>query len=175
MIAAGYTVEHARSGFWLVSAEATTRVELTFAETLQGAFAGICRQVENLKKNRKPYYGAGTDKDWQKHIDGCLGEKALAKYLGVYWSGKGGFRGPDVEDFQVRTTQYSNGHLLLHREDDDDKIFWLVTGLNGIYDIRGHILAGRGKLDEFWRDRPNDQSAYFVPQSALRKPHEPTE
>ncbi len=144
-------------------------VELTLGEILHGAFAGICRQVENLKKDRKPFYGADNKNDWQKHIEGCLGEMALAKHLGVYWSGKGGFRGPDVADYQVRTTPYSDGHLLLHPDDPDDKTFWLLTGVNGIYDIRGYILGSDGKQQKFWADRTgNNRWAFFVPQSELR-------
>ena len=57
------------------------KVNLTYWEILLAAQAGVMRQIENLKKKRRAYYGAGTNNDWQLHIEGCLGEFALAKYL----------------------------------------------------------------------------------------------
>lgn len=145
------------------------RVELTLAETLLAAYAGAMRQVENLKKDRTPYHGAGDKQDWQLHLEGCLGEMALAKHLNVFWSGKGGFRAPDVGELEVRTTRHENGRLILHPADSDDATFYLLTGVNGTYDVRGHILGRDGKREEFWAD-PTGQGrgAFFVPQSHLR-------
>lgn len=146
------------------------KIKLTYAELLMGSHAGIMRQVENLKKNRKPAYGAGKRGDWQLNVEGCLGEMAVAKYLQCYWSGKGEFRGYDVGTMQVRTTRYHSGHLLLHPDDDDDHQFWLVTGINGEYVVRGWILGALGKRQELWRDDA-DCPAFFVPQSELTRSH----
>lgn len=65
------------------------KVCLTPWEMMLAAQAGVMRQVENLKRGRAAFYGAGNLNDWQYHVEGCLGEFALAKFLGVYWSGKG--------------------------------------------------------------------------------------
>ena len=54
-------------------------VELTPFEMCQAGQAGVMRQVENLKLNRKPYYGAGSSNDWQLHIEGCLGENGSSQ------------------------------------------------------------------------------------------------
>ena len=70
-------------------------VILTPAEIMMAAQAGIMRQVENIKTKAEPYYGASNVADWQLHIEGCLGEFALAKYLNVWWGGKGWIKAED--------------------------------------------------------------------------------
>lgn len=145
-------------------------VILSSWEILLAAQAGIMRQVENLKKNRQPYYGAGSENDWQLHIEGCLGELAVAKFLGLYWSGKGELRLPDVGIYDVRTGSKPHHRLILHPEDPDDRQFWLVTGANGHYTIRGWIFGRDGKQAQYWQDPTGQRPAYFIPHSALRAP-----
>lgn len=151
-------------------------VRLTPWEILLAAQAGLMRQVENIKLGRKPYHGAGSLNDWQLNIEGCLGEYALAKYLGVHWSGKGDFRGPDVggnghPGCEVRVAMGDKRRLILHPEDGDNKVFWLVCGVNGSYRIKGWILGQNGKKEEWWTDPTGkDRWAFFVPQAALNDP-----
>lgn len=144
------------------------KITLTASEVMQAANVGMMRQVQNTLNKAKPAYGAGSNNDWQLNIEGALGECALAKFLGVYWVGTGKMRAPDVGDFDVRTTTDQNNRLILHPDDPDDRIFWLLIGKNGYYDVRGWIRAADGKRDEFWAD-PTGQKrhAFFVPQSAL--------
>ncbi len=145
-------------------------IELTPAEIMMAAQAGIMRQVENIKKNAKPYYGANSHSDWQLHIEGCLGEFALAKYLNIWWGGKGNKRGNDVGEYDVRTRSSHTYDLILHDNDPDDKIFWLVTGTNGAYKIHGWILGKDGKNEKYWADPAKNRPAFFVPQSELNTP-----
>lgn len=145
------------------------RIELTPAEIMLGAEAGVMRQVENLKIGRKPAYGAGTENDWQLHIEGCLAEMAMAKYLGVYWAGKGKLRHPDVGDMDVRTRSKSHYRLILHKEDPDDRVFWLMCGVNGKYDVVGWIRGRDGKQEQYWSDPAGGRPAYFVPQEHLHQ------
>lgn len=147
-----------------------TKVILDGSEMMLAANAGIMRNIENIKKGVKPAYGAGNENDWQYSIEGAMGEFALAKYLGLFWHGKGKMRGDDVGSFQVRTSSRENGDLILHPRDHDEKTFWLVTGINGTYNIRGFIKAKNGKKQEFWRDPAGNRPAYFVPQSKLILP-----
>jgi len=144
-----------------------TRIVLTASDMLLAANAGIMRQIENVKNNVKPAYGAGHENDWQYSIEGAMVEFALAKHLNVFWHGKGKMRGDDVGNYQVRTSSRSNGDLILHPKDEDDKIFWLLTGLNGTYDVRGWITARDGKKEKWWRDPAGGRPAFFVPQSEL--------
>jgi hypothetical protein len=147
-----------------------TRIVLDGSEMMLAANAGIMRQIENIKKGVQPAYGAGSERDWQYGIEGAMGEFALAKHLGIFWHGKGKMRGDDVGTFQVRTSSRGDGDLILHPRDDDDKVFWLLTGLNGTYDVRGFIKAGDGKKEKWWRDPAKGRPAFFVPQSELIKP-----
>jgi hypothetical protein len=148
-----------------------THIVLDPSEMMLAATAGVMRQVENIKRGVKPAYGAGNERDWQYGIEGAMGEFALAKYLGIFWYGKGKMRGDDVGTLQVRTSSRDNGDLILHPRDDDEKVFWLLTGLNGTYDVRGFIKAKDGKKQEFWRDPTGkNRPAFFVPQSELLTP-----
>ena len=143
-------------------------VRLSPAEMLLGAQAGAMRQIENLKTNgSKPTHGLETNaNDWQIHIEGVLKEQAVAKHLNRYWSGKGERGGIDVHDVDVRSTERRNGCLIIHKSDPDDRFFYLVTGINGVYQIHGGMYARDAKREEFWRaDLP--RPAFFVPQCAL--------
>ena len=147
-------------------------INLTAYEILMAAQAGIMRQVENIKKSAEPYYGASSINDWQLHIEGCLGEFALAKFLNVWWGGKGKKREADVDIYDVRTTPGHEFRLILHPDDPDDRIFWLVTGRNGSYKIQGWIRASDGKQQKYWDDPTRKRPAFFVPSSALNDPRD---
>lgn len=143
------------------------QIILTPSEMLLGAHGGIMRQVENVKNGKKQRFGATSDSDWQRNIEGALGEMALAKYFNIYWSGKGVMGAGDVDDHEVRTSHYDTARLILHPDDKDNKKYWLVTGINGTYMIRGWILGIRGKQQQYWDDPLNGRPAFFVPQKDL--------
>jgi len=150
--------------------KAGAEIVLTFEEILQGAMVGVIRQTANLKKGRSPAYGAETDKDWQNHVEGALGEMAFAKMAGLFWSGAHVFRGDDVGEWQVRTRSEHRHELMVHPEDPDTKKFILMTGRNGRYIFRGWITARDAKRKEWWKDPSGkNRSAFFVPQAALNK------
>lgn len=143
-------------------------IKLANHEIFLAATGGIIRQVENMQKNRNAAHGAGHANDWQLSIEGCLGEYALAKHFGVYWS-KGKLGDYDVGEVQVRTTAHETGRLILHKEDDDEQKFFLMIGVNGSYKIAGWITGKDGKQEEFWQDPTGKgRHAYFVPQNKLR-------
>jgi len=147
-----------------------SKIELLPFEILLGAQAGVMRQVENLKMGRKDAFGATEDTPWQMHVEGCLVEMALGKYLGVYWSGKGKLRAPDVGEVDVRGTPLLHGRLMIHKEDPNDRIFWLVCGRNGSYEVKGWIKGIDAKEDKWWSDPTKTKRfAYFVPQDALNE------
>ena len=144
-----------------------TEVRLSYAEILQGAMVGVMRQIQNLKAGRTHAHGAAPDKGWQMHLEGALGEMALAKHLDVYVGGTGVLRGPDVGDCDVRTTAGADNRLILHPDDPDERVFWLLTGQNGKYTVRGNILGAEGKQQKWWKDPVGGRPAYFVPQGEL--------
>src|SRR5210317_1224489 len=146
-------------------------VILTPWEMLLAAQAGVMRQVENCKLRRTPHYSAGSENDWQLHIEGCMGEFALAKFRGVHWTGKGKLRAPDVGDVDVRTSSKDYYKLILHDADPDDRVFWLLCGNNGQYSVKGWITGKDGKRMEYWKDPAKGRPAYFVPHNALHPPN----
>lgn len=142
-------------------------VILDEGELYQGASVGITRQIQNLGKDRKPAYGAGTENDWQLHIEGALAEMAFAKHLGLFWSGANTFRADDVKSWMVRSTASHSNRLIVHEQDLDTKKFVLVTGCNGRYCIQGWIRGSDAKKKEWWQDPQGNRPAFFVPQAAL--------
>lgn len=145
-------------------------VSLSPSEMMTAALAGVMRQVENCKRSRTPRFGAGATNDWQLHIEGCLGEYAIAKYLGAFWPGKGRLRTADVGDMDVRTRSRDGYELIVHDSDPDHRVFWLVCGSNGKYRVKGWIFGRDAKKDSYWKDPAGGRPAYFVPHSALRDP-----
>jgi len=130
--------------------------------------AASMRQVQNISRKAKERYGAQPNQDWQLAVEGCLGEMALAKHLGVYWRGKGETWLPDVGKVDVRTTPYPNGKLIVHDGDDPDRRYYLLTGLNGTYIVRGYMRGQEAINPKYWSDPTGkNRHAYFVPQKNL--------
>jgi len=145
-----------------------TLIVLDASEMLLAANAGIMRRIENIKKGAKQPYIYDGNVSWQIDIEGAMGEFALAKHLNVFWHGKGKMRGWDVGTCDARTTRHLNGHLIIHPQDHDDKIVWLMTGQNGEYIVRGFIKAGDAKQEKYWKKPFEGSPAFYVPQTDLK-------
>lgn len=144
-------------------------VILTWAETFDAAIIGVMRQVQNLRDGRSDKFGASPTNGWELHVQGACGEKAVAKHLGIYWSGNlGHLRADDVGLFQVRTRSNHDYELILHPDDPDDRVWILVTGVAPQFRIVGWCYGHEGKNKAWWKDPAGNRPAYFVPQQALR-------
>lgn len=98
-----------------------------------------------------------------------MGELIIAKHLGREWVPAAAFQ-PDIEPgIEVRFTTYHRGHLILHPADDDESRYWLVTGQDGNYWVRGSILGADGKREQFWRTNLR-HPCFMVPQDVLNPP-----
>jgi hypothetical protein len=144
-------------------------IQLELHEIQTGAGVGIQRQVENMKLKRNQAHGHQAATDWQSNIEGVLSEMALSKHWNLYWKGKGNLREPDVGNHDCRSTPYGTGHLLLHKEDPDERRYYLLIGVNGRYEVAGWCYGMEGKLDEYWKAPQRGRPCYMVPQTALRK------
>jgi hypothetical protein len=143
------------------------QIKLSHAEMMQAAVMGVIRNLQNLRDKLNPMYGAGAEADWQLHIEGVLGEYALAKALGVFYNAHE-FGSVDVGAWQVRTTSRKAGRLIVHPRDRDDHRFVLITGVNGTYTVRGWIEGREAKSPQYWSDPTGKgRHAFFVPQEAL--------
>jgi len=147
-------------------------MQLSPPEILIGAMAGVMRQTENIKLDRQPNHGDGGLNQWHMHVEGTLSEMALAKFLGVFWNGKGSFRDLDVGGLvDVRSTAWDSGSLIAHDEDENERQLWLLTGIYGTYKVRGWIYAREAKNKElYWEEKQKGRPAYCVPQSHLNPP-----
>jgi len=128
------------------------RVVLSIQEMDEALGEGRRRQIENVEIGRVDAYGAEASEGMKLHELGALGERAAAKGLGVEWTGKGTFRGIDVEGFEIRTVPSMRRDLILHREDHDDRRYLLVAKCHepNLFCLRGWILGYSGKREEWW-------------------------
>ncbi len=118
-------------------------------------------------------YGYAGNQSFNVAVDvlGDLGEIAVARFLGV--ESRSPNDGPDYDGDlsngdEVRTTGWPHGHLIIHPEDPDDRVFWLVLADPPRFEIAGWCLGADGKRPEFRRS-PRSGS-YMVPQRVLRDP-----
>jgi len=143
------------------------KIELSPAEIMIASQVGIMRQVEDIKAKKKSFSGEKLELAWQRHIEGALTECAMAKYLNVYWS-KQAWPNPDVGNIDVRSTHWEFADLRIEPKDPDNRKFYLLTGLNGTYTIRGWIYAKDAKQDKYLKTYDKEREMkYFVPQTDL--------
>jgi len=144
-----------------------TKVVLSKEEMRIAALVGVERQLEDIEWKNHEKMGEKMELAWQRHLEGALSECAVAKYLGVYWN-KRPHNFPDVGKVDVRTTHWMSGCLRIDPKDRDDKKFYLTTGLNGTYIVRGWLYGRDGKKQEYWGTKdPSRPPCYWVPQDKL--------
>lgn len=145
------------------------KIKLTPSEMMTAAMVGVMRQIQNLKRKRRDAHGF-QGPAWQIHIEGAMGECAVAKALGLYWSGAvGNLKAADVGEIEVRTTGYESGKLIVRNSDPDESIFVLVIGMNGSYRLAGWLYGEKAKRPRYKDKVGNRDVAYFVPQKELTK------
>ena len=131
------------------------------------AMTGCMRHIRSIKTQLPDMYGASKGIGFQMDIDGAVGELALAKHLGVYWTGSSG-EGPgpgDVGDYEVRTTTHAKGRLIVHKRDGDDLKFILarIDYPASTVSLVGWRLGRNAKDEKYWSDPSNSgRHAYFV-------------
>ena len=130
----------------------TPSVVLTERELMLGAIAGVQRQVESQRGSNSgketnshyesKYNSVGPGGLWNNHIEGALGEFAVAKFLGLYPSGITEQDATDVgEHYEVRTRGLEYQELFVKKKDNPDKYYILAQGSFGEYTIRGWITG----------------------------------
>lgn len=146
-----------------------TVIRLTASEMMLAAQAGIMRTVENVINGAKSAHGADADGiDWTISIEGCIAEWVASRIIDSHWYGKGQMRGEDVGGYQVRSTAYENGCLILHEEDKDDAPYILLIGKAQVWKGAMGWMYGRdGKDKKYWRSDVR-KPAFFVPVKALQ-------
>lgn len=142
-----------------------TDVTLTSIELLVASQVGSMRRVTSLKDGHAER--KHTEKDgWTLNIDGAMAEMAFAKHMNIYWSAANrSFKEPDVGDWQVRSTNHPNGHLIIRPNDTDGDIRYALVVTNPpCFSIAGFMLSAEARTNKYWR-----QDSWWVPQSELTK------
>jgi hypothetical protein len=152
-----------------------TAVTLSPADASRARIAALARMGQNLAIGRPPAYGADA-LDLGIEIDGARAEVAFARMIGAdldrqwsaYTSGSLTAIGSDVAGWQVRSTRWPNGHLIIHPRDHLDARFALVL-TNGVrYLAVGWITAREARRPVWWRQLNHGQAAaWCVPQDQL--------
>ena len=130
----------------------TPSVKLSEREMLLAASSGVQREVECLRKlesgknvvseYEKTFNSVGPGGLWQNHIEGAMGEFAVAKFLGLY---PGAITEKDTTDvgdhYEVRTRPLKYQELFVKKKDKPDKYYILVQGSYGDYTLMGWITG----------------------------------
>lgn len=144
-------------------------VRLEWHEYSMAAHVGQMRTTESIRQGLK---GSAQAHNSVNETEGAAAEMAVAKALGIYWDGSvNNFTEPDLPGLHVRYTHRTDGRLIIRPHDIDkfggEATYVLVTGMRGLYVVRGAIRAVDAQRDEFWQAPGGRPGAWFVPQSSL--------
>lgn len=143
-------------------------VSLSWHEAAMASEIGRLRQLAAVKNSLPDRHGYDGD-GWSEHIEGALGELAVAKALNIYWDGSiNTFGAHDLPGVQVRTRSKHDYDLIVRDGDDPDAYWVLVTGKCPSYCVRGWILGRDAKKPQWRQAHGGRPAAYFVPQSHLQ-------
>ena len=158
----------------------TPSVKLSEREMLLAASSGIQREVECLRSSgsgestisnyEKKNNSIGPGGLWNNHVEGALGEIAVAKYLGLYPGGITDKDATDVGDhYEVRTRPLKYQELFVKKKDKPDKYYILVQGSYGAYTICGWISAYEAFAHPDWYHNNESKTSmhYWVPHQFL--------
>jgi len=145
-------------------------IKLTTAEMLLAGQVGVMRSVRHRLKGTEHRHGAdGGFYGWGMDLLGALGEAAVAKWSGIWWSGMGmGTEAGDVGPLEVRCVESVKRRLILHPDDKDHAPYILVCAEPPNFTLMGWMLGREGKRKEYWADpQGTNRHAYFVPNDCL--------
>jgi len=158
----------------------TIELIMTESELMIGSTVAALRRIQNLTGKVRDRHGAESERGWQYDIDGAFGEMAVARWRNVYWDGTVGTISAPADvglDWQVRSTPWHNGCLLVHDTDKDDQPFILVHSSPPRMTILGWLFGAEAKERGQWGDkhpdRPNSygtgRPCYWVTQRQLHE------
>lgn len=158
------------------------KVQLTPGEIFMATCIGAARRLQQSSSTKTKDW---TGDLWNNDIEAARAECAVAKALGVYWSGSvGDCKVPDVgRNLQVRGSISDpidpQGVISLIVRPDHDKdhmgdAFVLVYGRAGRYVIAGWLWGTEVAIPRYSKDPGGRGAAWFAPMEDLR-PYEELE
>lgn len=150
----------------------------------------VAEMRNNSQRNAKRRDGLVKGSSVGRDLQGALAELAVSRALNLHWDGKflpikiwdtWKIEGNDVGKLEVRSTERSNGRLILHPKDKDFSPYILVLSYTSgppfvttdnelcepVYKLAGWVYGIDGKKDKYWRDNV-PKPCYMVPQSDLK-------
>jgi hypothetical protein len=107
-------------------------------------------------------------------VNGHCGEIAFCRCLGIDWTPDiNAFHDiPDILNiFEIRTTHYPHGRLIIRDDENQSRCFVLITGnawqIPRTMTLRGYIWGHKAAQPEFLDNPHNHRPSWFVPQTAL--------
>lgn len=143
-------------------------VALSPHEIRLAAFTGCERHLASREQDL--YDKAVIIDKWDADIESAAAEMAVHKALDSFWNGRlNSFKGPDLgKNIQIRSTKYSNGHLILRPMDNPDHLYILVTGQIPVFTVVGRIQGREAMVDTYAMQWGNGDRAWKIPQDALK-------
>jgi hypothetical protein len=146
-------------------------VTLDPAEALMASYVGCRRRVASLARGCQDRHGYDGKNAWQIDIEGALAELAVAKALDLHWGGTvNAWKRADLgRNYQIRTTVYPAGKLIVRALDAIDDVYILVVQINPLtFKVVGQINGLEARQTQWWtRPDPQRPGCWAIPQSAL--------
>jgi hypothetical protein len=145
-------------------------VRLSWREVLMAALIGSFQYIGSLAAGARDTHGQQNAHPWDQHIESRCAEAALAKALGLYWTGAGHRNSVDGDVAGGRECRHSlhpHAALCVHGDESDKAAFYLVTGRAPDFTVHGWLYGAEAKQPTWWRGdaaRP----CFMVPQAELR-------
>lgn len=150
------------------------RVRLSRHELEVAAYVGLRRAVNATWQASAPRGGEQRLSVWQAHIEGAMGELAVARFLHAYWPASFDTYQSvdDLLGWEVRTTRRADGALIVRGTDSPRPGLRhvLVTlcpdpGPPVLW-IRGWLESAEARQPQ-WQVDPEPRPSWFVPIEAL--------
>jgi hypothetical protein len=143
---------------------------------LFACMAGVLRRMDSIAANLTNRKYAEGKSDLQIDVEGAIAEDCFAKNQDLYWGwGVNTFKLSDVSTWQVRSTSYADGHLIVRPRDEKIpnhvRVALVVVDIctaNAFFggELVGWTTFGEARAKQWWRE---DKNAWWVPEKALRK------
>lgn len=153
---------------------APPKIELTPQELHHAAHLGLTRQYQAMVRgNRDSVWEKPYHESLSAHVVGAMGEMAVAKYMGMWFSfGEGTYKiySDLANDIEVRTRTNGEWSLLVRPNDSDTSIFvcCVIGSSAGEVVIHGWIEGKEAKKEEWSKDWGNrGRPVYSVPKESL--------
>jgi hypothetical protein len=144
------------------------RIELTPNELANAYKVAKLKTDDCINRHQRHRdYGRKVTNSYQTNLQGCLGEQALAIYLGVEYHHTGyDPTANDVAGYEVRATRCQTGRLLTHNHDKNGLYVLAIIEQDNLINLAGWSNLKRCNIPSRW-DVTLPKPCYAVRQADL--------